>query len=86
MKTTIEISDTLFRRVKATAAERGMSLKDFFTEALTQQLKASQLRSVGADPAWMDAFGKLGHLRAENKRVMRAVEAEFEMIEPEDAQ
>ena len=33
MKTTLEIPDPLFRQAKATAAERGQSLEDFFTDA-----------------------------------------------------
>ena len=38
MKTTIEIPDPLFRKAKATAAERGQSLKAFVTEALIDKL------------------------------------------------
>jgi hypothetical protein len=34
MRTTVELPDPLFRVAKALAAEKGISLKDFFTEAL----------------------------------------------------
>ena len=34
MRTTIELQDSLFREVKAFAAEHGMSLKDLFTRAI----------------------------------------------------
>jgi hypothetical protein len=34
MKTTLDLPDPLFRKAKATAAERGQSLKEFVTEAL----------------------------------------------------
>jgi predicted DNA binding CopG/RHH family protein len=34
VRTTIELPDTLFREVKATAARQGMRLKDYVTEAL----------------------------------------------------
>ena len=41
MKTTIELPDSLFRQIKATALKRGVSLKELFTHALK--------REVGAD-------------------------------------
>jgi hypothetical protein len=51
MKTTLEIPDALFRRVKATAAQRGQSLKDFVTEALQLQLaRTSSPRSSDQPP------------------------------------
>lgn len=40
MKTTVDLPDPLFRRAKATAAERGMSLKSFITRAVEQSLAA----------------------------------------------
>ena len=38
MKTTLELPEPIFRKAKATAAERGQSLKDFVTEALRDKL------------------------------------------------
>lgn len=38
MKTTVDLPDPLFRRAKATAAERGESLKTFITNAVEQSL------------------------------------------------
>jgi predicted DNA binding CopG/RHH family protein len=38
MKTTIDLPDPLFRRVKATAAVNGLSLKSFITQAVEQSL------------------------------------------------
>ena len=38
MKTTLEMPDKLFRRVKATAAQRGQSLKQLVTVALEREL------------------------------------------------
>lgn len=38
MKTTIEISDDLFRRAKAAAAMQGRSLKDFVAAGLRKEL------------------------------------------------
>ncbi|HEY8991063.1 MAG TPA: hypothetical protein VIM46_03735 [Luteolibacter sp.] len=40
MKTTIDLPDPLFRRAKATASERGISLKSFITNAVEQSLNA----------------------------------------------
>ena len=42
MKTTIEIPDPLFRKVKSTAAERDQTLKEFFTEALQDKLASTR--------------------------------------------
>ncbi len=38
MKTTLEMPDKLFRRAKATAAQRGQSLKQLVTAALEREL------------------------------------------------
>jgi hypothetical protein len=38
VKTTVEIPDALFREAKATAAREGISLKEFFTEAVARKL------------------------------------------------
>ena len=38
MKTTLEIPDTIFRRAKSLAAERGISLREFVTEAVKDKL------------------------------------------------
>ena len=38
MKTTLEMPDKLFRRAKATAAQRGQSLKQLVTVALEREL------------------------------------------------
>jgi hypothetical protein len=41
-KTTLEMSETLFRRAKATAAGRGQTLKQFVTGALERELGSSE--------------------------------------------
>jgi hypothetical protein len=81
MKTTLEIPDPLFRKAKATAAERGQSLKEFVTEALRNKLP--DWRDAG-EPEWMQGFGKLKHLHKETVRIQSAIDQEFEVIEPED--
>ncbi len=80
MKTTLEIPDTLFRRAKSAAAERGIPLRALVSEALAEKLRSDN----GSGKPWMAAFGKLRHLRKETARINRIIEEEFEQIEPED--
>ena len=68
MKTTIEIPDPLFRKAKSRAAEQGVSLKDFVTEALKEKLYPSGAPANPAEPQWMAGFGKLRRLRSETAR------------------
>jgi hypothetical protein len=80
MKTTLEIADPLFRLVKATAAEQGISLRELVSEALVDKLRTRG----GTDKPWMKGFGKLRGLHAETVRINRIMEKEFGQIEPED--
>lgn len=81
MKTTIELPDSTFRRAKALAAGRGMTLKRFFTEALEEQLR----RCAGETEApWMAGFGELSDLSDENRRILTVIEQEFETLSPKD--
>ncbi len=84
VKTTIELPDSTFRRAKALAAARGISLKRLFTEALDQALRHTPRGRQASQPAWMAGFGRLADLKAENKRLMALIEDEFERVEPED--
>jgi len=54
VKTTLEIPDPLFRRAKATAANRGQTLRQFVTEAMQEKLDAR--KSTSSQP-WMKFFG-----------------------------
>lgn len=81
MKTTLEIPDAIFRRAKSMAAEQGIPLREFVTEAMRDKLGS---RGKAADRPWMAAFGKLRRLHEETSRINRTVEEEFERIEPED--
>ena len=83
MKTTLEIPDAVFRRAKSAAAQRGIPLRQFVTEAVQDKLKTP---SISADKAWMKSFGKLRHLRKETARISRLIEDEFEQVEIEDRQ
>lgn len=83
MKTTLEIPDPLFRRVKAKAAVRGQSLKEFVNEALQEKLAPRSTARPG-QAEWMEGFGKLRRLRKETKRIEARIHEAFEVVEPED--
>jgi len=84
MKTTIEIPEPLFRRAKSKAAERGQTLKQFFTEAIQDKLAVKSGKAASAEPGWMAGFGKLRRLHKETRRIQAKIDAEFEVIEAED--
>src|SRR5947208_9158133 len=86
MKTTIELPEALFRRAKSMAVQEGVTLKQLLTEALESRLDTRRGARNGkaAAPRWMRAYGALQHLRHERKAIERAIESEFEKIEPED--
>ena len=85
MRTTVELPDTIFRKVKALAAARGITLRQFFTEALKEQLRRYNIETHGEDagPPWMAGFGVLSDLSDENCRVLGLIEEEFERLDPE---
>ncbi len=81
MKTTLEMPDRIFRRAKSVAAERGIPFREFVTEAVREKLVAD---AGPAETPWMEAFGKLHHLRKETAKINRAIEKEFEQMDAED--
>ena len=78
MKTTLEIPDFLFRRAKSVAAERGIPLRQFVSEAVQEKL-----RTTTQEKPWMKHLGKLKHLHNERKQIEKRVEEAFEQIDPE---
>ena len=82
VKTTLEIPDPLYRRLKASAAHRGKTVRAFVNEALTEKLRATD--GGVQQPAWHRAFGGLRHLRKETRRVEKTIAAEFSRIAAED--
>ena len=84
MKTTLEIPDPLFRKVKSKAAERGQTLKDFVAEALRDRLATNTSGGRLDEAPWMQGFGKLRRLRKETVRIQARIDEAFEAIEPED--
>jgi hypothetical protein len=85
VKTTLEIPESLFRKAKATAARQGRTLKQLVQEALSEKIARVDGATRQRKP-WMILAGGLKHLRRENRRIERVIEAEFENIEPEDRQ
>lgn len=78
MKTTLEIPDFLFRRAKSVAAERGILLRQFVTEAIQEKLKTSS-----QERPWMKHMGRLKPLGKERKQIEKRVEKAFEKIDRE---
>jgi hypothetical protein len=80
VKTTLEIPDTIFRRAKSKAAEQGIPLRQFVTEAVEHKLGAAP--AAGQKP-WMKHMGKLKDLHKETARITKAIEEAFEEVDPE---
>jgi hypothetical protein len=83
VKTTLEIPDLLFRRAKSVAAERGIPLRQFVTEAVQEKLK-----TTSQEKPWMKHLGKLKqsgpkHSSKERNQVEKRVEETFEHIDRE---
>lgn len=74
MKTTLEMPDGIFRRAKSKAAEQGIPLRQFVTEAVEDKLNAT---STGGQKPWMKHIGKLKDLRKETKRIDKVIEEAF---------
>jgi hypothetical protein len=84
VRTPIEIPDALFRTAKASAADRGQSLKQFVAEALQERLAGRRGQVPADEPAWMHGFGRLRRLRSETRPIQARVDEAFETIEPGD--
>jgi hypothetical protein len=80
MKTTLEIPDPVFRQAKAAAAEQGIALREFITEAIAEKLRVRSSK----DKAWMRSFGRLRGLGRETARINNIIEEEFGRVNPED--
>jgi hypothetical protein len=78
VKTTLEIPDFLFRRAKSVAAERGIPLRQFVTEAVQEKL-----RIAPQEKPWAKHLGKLKHLHKGRTRIEKRVEEAFEQINRE---
>lgn len=81
MKTTLELRDDLLRRAKALALERGITLRQLFTEALEERVQRASSKD---SPSWKRLSGGLRSLRAETAKVQARVDAEFEQVDEQD--
>jgi hypothetical protein len=80
MKTTLEIPDTVFRRAKAKAAERGIPFREFITEAVKDKLASD---AKASEKPWIKHLGKLKHLHKETARINRLIAKDSERIDVE---
>src|SRR5260370_14055152 len=79
MKTTLEIPDSIFRRAKSKAAEQGIPLRQFVTEAVEDKLKTAP--AAGQKP-WIKHIGKLKDLHQETVRLSKVIEQAFDEVDP----
>lgn len=81
MKTTLEIPDALFRKAKARAAQQGIPLRQFVTEAVQEKLRTE---SPATAKPWIKLGGQLRHLGKETARIDQLIEAEFEQVDRDE--
>ena len=84
MKTTLEIPDDVFRNAKSVAAQQGIPLREFVTQAVVEKLKGAPLETD--EKPWMKFFGAFKDHHEDNMMIDKIIEEEFEQIEPEDWQ
>ena len=86
VKTTLEIPDATFRKAKSEAATKGISFREFVTEALREKLRRKAAPSTH-EPEWMrlaGAFAKTKAQRQETRRIQETIDREFDQIDPEE--
>jgi hypothetical protein len=70
--------DFLFRRAKSAAAERGIPLRQFVTEAVQEKLKMTS-----QERPWMKHFGRVQRLPGDRKQIEKRVGEAFGQIDPD---
>ena len=81
VKTTLEIPDNLFREMKAAAALRGIRLRDFVTDAISEHLA----RIKRSDLRWSNRLPPQPKVaKSEIRRIHRLIEQESELIDSEE--
>jgi hypothetical protein len=83
LKTTLEIPDPLFRRLKVSAASQGKTIRALVNEALVEKLNRGTGDSK-VPPGWRSAFGGMRRYRKATARINHAIASEFSSIDPED--
>ena|SRR5258707_7826770 len=80
VKTTVEIPGRTLRRAKVFALSRGITLNQFFTQAVEDKLETAAAPSK--KPMWIKlggVVGKTGSAIAETRRIQRRIDTEFEI-------
>ena len=80
MKTTLEIPDDVYRRIKALAALSGRTVKDLVNEVLRELVERDQAGS--SDHGWRSVFGKA--TPAEVERVQSIVDDELSRVDADE--
>lgn len=81
MKTTLEIPDAVYRKIKARAAAQGQSVKGFVNEAVQEKLEQVNGKS-GVPSSWRSLFGRASAKVVQS--VQQRIDEEFSQVEPED--
>jgi hypothetical protein len=76
----LEIPDSVVRRAKSIAATRGISLREFVTEAVKDKLAAEARLD---EKPLVKHMGKLKRFHKETLRINRLIEQDSEKIDPE---
>jgi hypothetical protein len=84
VKTTIELPDELFREAKATAARRGIALREFVHDALAEKLARENGAGIESSGTGRWPVPPPDIPSDEIWRVQAIIDAEFDQIEPED--
>ena len=74
MRTTIEIPETLYRRLKAHALKQGLTMKDVILQSLKEPAGSGRPRKKGriTDPPWISSR-KPGTLDLTNDQIYEAI-------------
>jgi len=85
MKTTVEIPDMLYRQIKARAALKGQSIKDFLVDAVRAKLATDKTKPNSKrkqKTGWEAVFGAADP--KEMAELQRIIDEEFSKIDRED--
>ena len=81
MKTTLELPESLFKRAKALAAQRGQTMTTFVRSALESKISSDE-RSAEEKP-WMQ-FAGVHTDHEESRKIMASIEDSCGQVDEED--
>lgn len=82
MKTTLELPDSLYRRVKVTAAQRGQTITKFIASAIEAKLSSTEVSAQ--EKPWMAFAGAFESDKEELRKVLGRIEEDCGRINPRD--